>query len=73
MDHSELQDLVNPPRERLDVEYKAWLNLRDREVQAGLAGQLCALANHGAASWSSASPTTKKPAGPQRFAAGPYV
>ena len=58
MDHSELQDLVNAPRERLDVEYKAWLNLKDREVQAGLARHLCALANHGAASWSSASPTT---------------
>ena len=36
MDHPELQDLVDAPRERLDVEHKAWLNLKDREVQAGL-------------------------------------
>ena len=32
MDHPELQDLVDAPCERLEVEYKAWLNLEDREV-----------------------------------------
>ena len=47
MDHPELHDLVEAPRERLDVEYKAWLNLGDREAQARLAKHLCALANHG--------------------------
>ena len=47
MDHPELHDLVEAPRERLDVEYKAWLNLDDREAQARLAKHLCALANHG--------------------------
>ena len=47
MDHPQLQELVDAPMERLDVEYKAWLNLDDREAQATLAKHLCALANHG--------------------------
>ena len=47
MDHPQLQELVDAPMERLDVEYKAWLDLRDREVQADLAKHLCAIANHG--------------------------
>ena len=42
MNHPELHDLVDVPRERLEVEYMAWLNLDDREVQAGLARHLCA-------------------------------
>ena len=37
MDTPELQELVNAPRERLDVEYKAWLDLTDRETSAKLA------------------------------------
>ena len=47
MDHPQLQELVDAPVERLEVEYKAWLNLDDREVQADLAKHLCAIANHG--------------------------
>ena len=47
MDHPQLQELVDAPTERLDVEYKAWLNLDDREARARLAKHLCALANHG--------------------------
>ena len=47
MDHPQLQELVDTPRERLDVEYKAWLDLDDREVRADLAKHLCAIANHG--------------------------
>ena len=43
----QLQDLVDAPRERLDVEYKSWLPLKDRAVQAELAKDLCALANYG--------------------------
>ena len=46
MNHPELHELVDVPRERLEVEYMAWLNLDDREVQAGLARHLCAIANH---------------------------
>ena len=45
MDTPELQELVDAPRERLDVEYKAWLDLTDRETSAKLAKHLCALAN----------------------------
>ena len=47
MDNAQLRDLVDAPRESLDVEYKAWLDLDDREVQAKLAKHFCALANHG--------------------------
>jgi len=47
MDNRELQELVDVPRERLDVEYKAWPNLDDRETRAKLARHLCALANFG--------------------------
>ena len=47
MENPELQDLVDAPRERLDAEYKAWLDLDDRAMQAKLAKHLCALANHG--------------------------
>ena len=54
MDHPQLQDLVDAPMERLDVEYKAWLDLDDREVQADLARHLCAIANHGETMWCSA-------------------
>ena len=47
METPELQDLVDAPNEQLDTEYKAWLDLSDRAVQAELAKHLCALANHG--------------------------
>ena len=47
MDHPQLQELVDAPMERLDVEYKAWLDLRDSEVKADLAKHFCAIANHG--------------------------
>ena len=47
MENPELQDLVDAPRERLDAEYKAWLDLDDKAVRAELAKHLCALANHG--------------------------
>ena len=47
MDNRELQELVDVPRERLEVEYKAWLDLNDKETRAKLARHLCALANNG--------------------------
>ena len=47
MDRRELRELVDTPRERLDVEYKAWMDLRDGSVRAKVARHLCALANHG--------------------------
>jgi len=47
MENPELQDLVDAPRERLDTEYKAWLDLDDKAMQAKLAKHLWALANHG--------------------------
>ena len=72
MDHPELQDLVGAPRERLDVEYKAWLNLKDREVQAGLARHLCALANHGGGFLVFGIADDMTPDGPQPPEAGPY-
>ena len=72
MDHPELQDLVVAPRERLEVEYKAWLNLEDREVQAGLARHLCALANHGGGFLVFGIADDMTPAGPQPPEAGSY-
>ena len=72
MDHPELQDLVDAPRERLEVEYKAWLNLEDREVQAGLARHLCTLANHGGGFLVFGIADDMTPAGPQPPEADPY-
>ena len=47
MDRREFRELVDTPRERLDVEYKAWMDLRDGSVRAKVARHICALANHG--------------------------
>ena len=47
MDNLELRDLVEAPRERLDAEYKAWLDLSDNETRAKIARHICALANFG--------------------------
>jgi hypothetical protein len=44
---SDLADLVNYPRETLDIELKEWMNLTDRVAQAKLAKHIAALANHG--------------------------
>ena len=72
MDHPELQDLVDAPRERPEVEYKSWLNLDGREAQAGLAKHLCALANHGGGFLVFGIADDMTPAGPQPPEAGPY-
>ncbi len=42
-----LAELVEEPRETLDVEVKEWLDLSKREHQAALAKEIIALANHG--------------------------
>ena len=42
-----LSFLAENPREDLDVELKAWLDLNQREHQADLAKAMLALANHG--------------------------
>lgn len=47
MDTIDLQDLVDNPRENLEVELKGWLDLTLPEVRAELAKDICALANHG--------------------------
>ena len=44
---SYLSGLVDNPREAPEVEYKAWLDLNDKEVRAKLAKHICALANFG--------------------------
>jgi hypothetical protein len=46
-ENRELGELIDSPRERLDVEYKAWLDLSDNETRAKFARHLCALANYG--------------------------
>lgn len=47
MANDELRDLVEAPRERMDVEYKSWPDTSDKRVRGELARHLCALANHG--------------------------
>lgn len=43
----DLGDLVNEPRETLDVEVKDWLDLDNHDHRAMLAKEIIALANHG--------------------------
>ena len=43
----ELQELVDAPKETLEVEYKGWLKLSDNAARADLARHIAALANHG--------------------------
>ncbi len=47
MGRADLQDLIDNPRENLDLELKEWLVLSDGVVRANLARHICALANHG--------------------------
>ena len=72
MESSGLQELVDAPRERLDVEYKAWLDLTERETSAKLAKHLCALANFGGGFLVFGIDDDMTPAGPRPAAAGPY-
>ena len=72
MESPRLQELVDAPRERLDVEYKAWLNFSDRETSAKLARHLCALANFGGGFLVFGIDNDMTPAGPRPAAAGPY-
>ena len=72
MDNVQLKDLVDAPRERLDVEYKAWLNLNDKESQARLAKHFCALANHGSGFVVFGIEDDMTPAGDPPAQAGPY-
>lgn len=44
---SDLTDLVDYPRETLDIELKEWIDLNDRVAQAKLAKHIAELANHG--------------------------
>lgn len=43
----ELRDLLDHPREALDIELKTWLDLKDNVQRAKVARHLAALANHG--------------------------
>ena len=43
----DLQPLIEEPMERLEVEHKDWLDLRDARHRAVLAKAAIALANHG--------------------------
>jgi hypothetical protein len=44
---ADLADLVDFPRETLDIELKGWMDLDNRLAQAKLARHIAALANHG--------------------------
>ena len=45
--NAHLDDLINEPRETLDVEVKEWLDLTDNDHRAMIAKEVIALANHG--------------------------
>ena len=45
--NADLDDLINEPRETLDVEVKEWLDLTDNDHRALIAKEIIALANHG--------------------------
>lgn len=45
--NADLNDLINEPRETLDVEVKEWLDLTDNDHRAMVAKEIIALANHG--------------------------
>lgn len=45
--NADLGDLINEPRETLDVEVKDWLDLTDSDHRAMIAKEIIALANHG--------------------------
>ena len=72
MEHPELQEIVDVPRERLRVEYKSWPDLKDNEARAKLARHLCALANHGSGFVVFGINDDMTDAGPAPAAAGPY-
>lgn len=42
-----LDELINEPRETLDVEVKTWLDLSNPDHRAIIAKEIIALANHG--------------------------
>ncbi|MFC2093324.1 helix-turn-helix domain-containing protein [Bacteroidota bacterium] len=44
---TDLQDLVNFPREDLSIEVKQWIKLDDIVVQANIARHICAISNYG--------------------------
>ena len=44
---TDISDLIDNPRENLEVECKAWVNLSDKVQRAKIARHLAALANHG--------------------------
>ena len=44
---NELFELLNTPIERIDVEYKSWIDLNDRKIRADLARHISALSNIG--------------------------
>ena len=73
MDKRELQELVDAPAgERLDVEYKSWLDLSDRRHKAALARHFAALANHGGGFLVFGINDDMTTSGPRPPEAGPY-
>ena len=44
---SDLNDLIEIPRETLEIELKKWLDLSEPVVRANIARHLAALANYG--------------------------
>ena len=47
VDPADLADLVDNPRETLDIELKSWLDLNDKITKANIARHIAAMCNHG--------------------------
>ena len=72
MDTRELRELIETPQERLDVEYKAWVDLRDGSARAKVARHFCALANHGGGHLVFGINDDMTPSGPRPDSIAPY-
>ena len=67
-----LRELIDLPQERVDVEYKAWVDLRDGSARAKVARHLCALANHGGGHLVFGINNDMTPSGPRPDTTVPY-
>ena len=72
MDNAQLRELVDAPGERLDVEYKTWMDLEENTARAKLAKHFCALANHGGGFVVFGINDDMSPAGERPAQAGPF-
>ena len=72
MESEELKYLVEEPHEQLDIEYKSWIDLNDKDARANIARHICALANFGGGYIVFGFNKDMNFSGPRPPTAGPY-